>query len=83
MSARREDISDWFDRGVRNNATHMIVVCDTYDYNDYPVYVKHGENPREIAKKYSGSNMQILMEAYSLGKPKQPQLDAFRVWNWD
>lgn len=36
----RNDISSWFDSGIQLGATHMIVVCDTYDYDDYPVYVK-------------------------------------------
>jgi hypothetical protein len=83
MAATKEDISNWFDKGIQNNATHMIVVCDTYDYDDYPVYVEDGENPHEVAKKYDSCNMQRVMEVYSLKKPKQPQLDMLRVWNWD
>lgn len=83
MTATKEDISDWFDRGVRNNATHMIIVCDTYDYDDYPVYVEVGEDPHEVAKKYDGVNMQRLMEVYSLKKSKESQLTIDRVWNWD
>lgn len=83
MAATQEDISNWFDRGVSNNATHMIIVCDTYDYDDYPVYVAIGEDPREVAKRYDGTNMQRLMEVYSLKMPKESQLNSARVWNWD
>jgi hypothetical protein len=34
----KQQISDWFDEGVKNNATHMIIVCDTYEHDDYPVW---------------------------------------------
>jgi hypothetical protein len=59
----------------------MIVVCDTYDYEDYPVYVKPGEDACEKVKEYNGPNMQRVMEVYSLTSPKEPQLAAERVWN--
>jgi|ERR1039458_6306432 hypothetical protein len=36
----KEDLRRWFNEGVELKATHMIVVCDTFDHEDYPVYVK-------------------------------------------
>ncbi len=36
----RQQISDWYDQGVTLDATHMLVVTDTFDYDDYPVYVR-------------------------------------------
>lgn len=32
MGTTQQEISEWFDRGVKEGATHMIVVCDTFDY---------------------------------------------------
>jgi len=64
---------EWFDRGVSQAATHLIVVCDTFSYEDYPVFVKPDEDVREISKKYDGVNMQRLMAVYNLTKPKSDQ----------
>ena len=33
-------ISEWFDRGVADGAKHMLVICDTFDHDDYPVFTK-------------------------------------------
>jgi len=61
----------------------MIVVCDTFDYDDYPVYVAPGEDAREIVdKKYRGQNMQSMMEVYDLRKDRETQIDQDRVYNY-
>ncbi len=84
MGTSVEDLSEWFDRGVEQGATHMIVVCDTFSYEDYPVYVKKGEDVRDVYKKHDGSNMQKVMEVYSLTKNKTSQLQGgTRVFNFD
>lgn len=82
MAASRQDISEWFDRGVAEGATHMLVVCDTYDWEDYPVYVRKEENAREKGKLYS-VDMQSVMECYNLSLPKQEQMAQHRCFNWD
>lgn len=81
--ASKSDISHWFDCGVKEGATHMIVVCDTYDYDDYSVYVMPGESPKKKVEKYSGKNMQTVMEVYDLSKDKEEQLNEHRVYNYD
>jgi hypothetical protein len=57
MAATYERISGWFDRGVAQGATHLVVVCDTFDYEDYPVFVKPGEDAREVVTSNNGRNM--------------------------
>ena len=83
MGTTKEDISAWFDMGVQQGATHMIVVCDTFDHEDYPVFVLPGEDVREKYKKYDGENMQRVMEVYSLKKSKESQLGERRVFHFD
>ncbi len=84
MGTSVEDLSEWFDRGVEQGATHMIVVCDTFDYEDYPVYVKKGEDVRSVYNHYNGPNMQKVMEVYSLSQDKEKQLKGgTRVFNFD
>jgi hypothetical protein len=79
MAASRADISRWFDEGVANKATHLLVVCDTFDWDDYPVYVKGGaEEARKLADEYrqGRKSMQKLMEIYHLASDKEAQLAA-------
>lgn len=85
MAATREEISQWFDAGIAKQATHMLVVCDTFDYEDYPVYVMPGENPKVRAEKYiAGDNMQRLMECYKLDPTlKEAQMQEHRARNFD
>lgn len=65
MAASKEDIRRWLNHGKESGATHMIVVCDTYDHENYPVYVMPDENVRERSKEFDGRNMQTIMEVYS------------------
>lgn len=60
----REDIERWLNDAPKG-ATHMIVVCDTFDYEDYPVYVMPGEDVKEKEHRYS-INMQRVMETIVL-----------------
>jgi hypothetical protein len=78
MSATRQDIDRWFEAGLLSEATHMIVVCDTYDYENYPVYVNKGENVEEKAKEFEGKNMQSIDEVYNLSMDKNKQLNERR-----
>jgi len=82
MAATQQDISLWFDRGVESHATHMIVVCDTFSYDDYPVYVGPQEDVHECIREIGTQEMQRIMEVYNLKLPKQPQLDEARSINY-
>ena len=83
MATTREDISRWLQEGKERGATHMIVVCDTFDWEDYPVYVLPGENVREKAAEYDGKEMQKIMEVYSLSQDLEAQLDEHRAGHYD
>lgn len=83
MGTSRNEIREWFERGVRDGATHMIVVCDTFDYEDYPVYVSPGENPNTKAGQYRGQNMQSVMEVYALHLDMETQLAEHRSFNYE
>lgn len=78
----RKEISGWFDIGVAKGATHMLVVCDTYDWEDYPVYVAKHEDVHSVAARNSGPNMTKLMEVYNLAMDKERQLVQHRAFNY-
>ncbi len=79
MAATKPEISSWFDRGIAEGATHMIVVCDTFDYDDYPVFCSSDKDCIEKHAHYDGLNMQRVMEVYDLSADKGAQLDERRA----
>jgi hypothetical protein len=81
MAASRNDIKRWFEQGKKNGASHMIVACDTFDHEDYPVYVKPGDNPKKEVTKIEASPMQRVMEVYRLSDDMEKQLQAPRAYN--
>ncbi len=82
MAANKSQIEGWLRRGKEDGATHVIVVCDKYDYDDYPVFVEPGENPREVADSYNAKSMQKVMEVYDLNMDIEEQLSQRRVFNF-
>ncbi len=73
----KQEISDWFDRGRAQGAAHMLVICDTFDYEDYPVYTRTAD---ECLQRYKApGEMQRVMEVYDLAAPKDEQMGAGRV----
>ncbi|GCE16807.1 hypothetical protein [Dictyobacter kobayashii] len=82
MGTSQEDIKRWLNRGKEEGATHVIVVCDTFSYEDYPVMVKPEEKVKDIAKKYDGENMQRIMEVYNLSMDFDKQLAERRSFNY-
>ena len=83
-AASKEEIRLWIKQGKAMKATHVIIVCDTYDYDDYPVFVQEGQTPEKVAQAYS-KDMQRVMEVYSLtGKHDiESQLNERRAHHYD
>ncbi len=73
----RDDIQGWLENSKPHH-THMLVVCDTFDYGDYPV---HTSDVHESISKYQEASMQSIMEVYDLSKDFEKQLNTHRVWN--
>lgn len=82
MAATRQDIGRWFDEGVAQKATHMIMVCDTFDHTDYPVYVKADESVRTREKQVG--EMLRVMEVYVLDPTRrEAQLNERRAFHYE
>jgi hypothetical protein len=82
MSTTKRQIRDWLLSGRMKGATHVIVVCDTFDWEDYPVNVLPGQDVREVAKQYDG-DMQLVMEVYNLSLSIEDQLAELRSMHYD
>lgn len=83
MGTTKKDIREWLERGKKDGATHLIIVVDTFDYDDYPVFVKAGEDVRAKEIEYNGKEMQRVMEVYSLKRDIDEQLNEHRSFNYD
>lgn len=76
------DLLRWFEEGKEKGATHIIIVCDTYDYSDFPVYVMKDQDAREVAKKEREKSMQRVMEVYSLSLSPEDQFNEPRAYHF-
>lgn len=77
----KDDIRAWLDESQSMGATHLLVVCDQFSHEDYPVRVLQSQNVREIAKNYDRVNMQSIVECYDLSKDIEAQLAEPRARN--
>jgi len=79
MSTTKMMISGWFDEGVTLKKDFMLVVCDTFDHEDYPVYATR-EQVRQCYNEHN-ENMQRVMEVYDLSFDKEKQLNEQRAFH--
>lgn len=79
MAATKSEISQWLKEMRKIGATHMVVKCDTFDWEDYPIFVMPDEDVREIANKKGDQ----LMEVYSANYTDDEQLSERRAVHFD
>lgn len=75
----KQEIKDWLTLGKKMGATHTIIFCDTWDYEDYPVHVMPGQDPWQVAKE----SQDRLMEVYSHALEHDSQLAEDRAYHWE
>ena len=49
MAASRRDVDRWIETAKLGKCKYIISVCDTFDYDDYPVYC---EDLNELQRRY-------------------------------
>jgi hypothetical protein len=82
MGTSKAELREWFNEGVKMGATHMIVVCDTFDYEDYPVFVPPDLSVRDEVNNSDGNNMQRVMEVYDLSMDREAQIAEVRAFHY-
>ena len=61
MTPMERDHQEWLITARRKNAKFIVNVCDTFDYDNYPVYVMPDEDLDDVVRKYSNKkNMQKI-----------------------
>jgi len=81
--ASKDQIESWLE-SAKPNHTHMFVVCDTFDYDDFPVFVSCATE-KDVKLRQDQENkisMQKVMEVYNLKMPVADQLNQYRAFNY-
>jgi hypothetical protein len=81
ISTTREDIIRWFEEGVKQKATHLLVVCDQFSYEDFPDYIYWDQLPQERVTFWNNQEMFGVMEAYALHLDMNEQINEYRSWH--
>ena len=78
----KKTIGRWLIQGREKGIySHMLVLTDTFDYTDYPIYC---ENRKAVENEIEFANTKELtkiMEVYNYSLSLKKQLDEHRVWN--
>lgn len=91
MTATRADIERWLEEGRDRGASHVIVARDSYDNDNFPLFVMPGQDPRKVyedrraeyARNSSGDLFLGADECYDLGMDAAAQLAERRANHWD
>jgi len=72
LATRKEIREDWFERGVEEKQDYLLVICDTSNYEDYPVFCKE-EDLDDMTKYYENASMQEKLAVYNLKLNREKQ----------
>lgn len=82
MAASYEDVRRWVYGGNNGTNSHLIVVCDKWDWEDYPVYVKNGEDIKKYISEYQDAQrMSGINEIYNYSLDLESQLREGHAWH--
>lgn len=62
MAASRKDVDRWIQTAKDDKCKYIISVCDTWDWDDYPVYCKDLKELQKSIPRYDNTNMQRINE---------------------
>ena len=82
MATTKQDIREWLAQAKQAGATHMLVVCDSFDYEDFPVYVSKEQDVKKVYETNDNALMQKVMEVYNLSMDIELQLKEHRAFNF-
>jgi hypothetical protein len=79
----KSQIREWLHEAKEQGGiTHVIIVCDTFDFDDYPRHVRACDNVREVVKEIDGKEMQRVEEVYDLSLDLEEQLNEARALHY-
>lgn len=60
MSPMEENHKRWLEEAKRIGAVYILDVCDTFEWDNYPVYVMKGDDLEKSKLEHNGKNMQQI-----------------------
>lgn len=78
MTASLHDITVFIARAQEQGARWLLIACDGYDHDDYPIFVMPGADPYAAFPTERGTRVH---EAYDLTLPIGAQLEERRAWH--
>lgn len=73
-------IKSWLELGIAQGYTHMLVVCDEFDNEDFPVYVPENRFVKQMESEEGSKPMQRVMEVYNLSMDLDMQLKSGKAF---
>ncbi len=71
------NVGEWIESAKTKFATHIIIVTDTFDYEDYPVFVSRHQDLRTVIGETNDKPMQRVTSVYEIKKGQ-----ATRIEHW-
>tara|TARA_Y100000310_G_C20580332_1_gene762651 strand:- start:178 stop:462 length:285 start_codon:yes stop_codon:yes gene_type:complete len=86
MTATPDDIERWIAEGQKMGATHVVIVYDTWDHGNFPLFVMPGEDAHvkftENYRTKPGECAYKADECYCLLMDIDRQLNERRANHW-
>lgn len=71
---RQEEIRGWFQSGVEDGCSHLLVCRDTFNHTIFPVYVEKHESAHAVfSQEEAGKNIKVN-EVYNLSRDCEEQI---------
>ncbi len=70
----------WFNDGRQMKAAFMVVIYDSLNARDYPIFIADPKKVKDAIKDASRAPMQRLLEVYDLNEDRDIQLAENRTW---
>lgn len=71
MAATYEEVEGWKVEGKVKGATHIVSVCDTFDWVDFPVFIMPNEHVERAVQYYKDLEMHKVNEVIVLIEPTE------------
>lgn len=82
IMVHKNEIRNWLETFEYDEyVTFVLIVCDTFDYSDYPVLVTADDDVMEMIAEIDGNNMQKVVEVYDMSLDIEEQLDEKIAWH--
>jgi hypothetical protein len=70
MAASRQDVDRWIATAKEQGAKYILSVCDTFDWDDYPIYCDSLKELQQAINSHNGKNMQRINEVIEIHRDK-------------